>query len=248
MELSKEAFQMQEGLLPTHAREGASITVFGIGGIGSFLGIALAKMGFKNLCFIDFDRVAPDQHNSVNSLYGPTQINLTKTKALAGLIKATVGDPTSMTFIEAKLDAELLTKTDEWAHIQSFLTNSIVISAVDNMDFRNFFGGLLKEGKVKPAWYIDSRMGAEIFVMYTIKGDNKEMLDGYCQFQLFPDKEGVQERCTERSILYTPFIAAGLIARQVRRIVIGKPVTSTMNVTLTDQLYVSDTSAEVTKT
>ena len=40
----------------------------------------------------------------------------------------------------------------------------------------------------------------------------------------FPASEAVAERCTEKSIMYTPLILGGVIANQVKRILAGNTV------------------------
>ena len=60
------------------------ITVIGVGGIGSFTVLTLAKMGFRNITIYDHDRV--EQHNLPNQFYRIKDLKKYKVDALADLV------------------------------------------------------------------------------------------------------------------------------------------------------------------
>ena len=74
----------QEDLLPDSMR-GIGINIIGVGAVGSFAALALAKMGFKNIKVFDDDKV--EEHNISNQFYKLADIGKLKVDALAGMIK-----------------------------------------------------------------------------------------------------------------------------------------------------------------
>src|SRR3990172_12168799 len=72
-------YQRQWDIVPMDALKKAHVTIVGVGGLGSFAALALAKMGVGTLTLVDGDTV--EEHNVANQLYGPEQLGLLKVEA-----------------------------------------------------------------------------------------------------------------------------------------------------------------------
>jgi len=177
---------------------GENITIIGAGAIGSFTCLALAKMGFSSITVIDYDEVSAE--NMSCQWYRHGDIGKQKVTALAEIIKDFTG---------TEIDAR-----DECYTGGAF--NGIVISAVDNMETRkliwgnhsNFFG---------TRYVIDPRMASEYATMYTMCPYSDKDKESY-ENTMFTDAEGVQEKCTAKSTMYTAQMISGLVAKSVKDI------------------------------
>ncbi len=176
------------------------VTLIGAGGIGSPTALALTKMGITNLSVYDDDEI--DNHNIPNQLYKLNGVGQPKVECLKELCLDFSGVEITANKKRFDLDGTNL--------------SGIVISAVDSMESRIEIWNLIK---FKPlvTHYIDSRMAAEIAVMYTICPTNLSDIKMY-EENLFPDEESVETRCTEHSIIYNVFGIASFIANQIKRI------------------------------
>ena len=193
------------GLLPLEARK-TPITVVGAGSTGSFTVLALAKMGFGNITVWDFDTV--ELHNVDNQVYGSKHIGMSKVDALEAVILELAD--VSMTAYDFPFNGDM-----------PLLAEEIVIFATDSIDSRKDAWEKIKYHPFRAL--IDSRMAAEQFSVYTV--DPKDFLQQKKYEQtFFPASEAVAERCTEKSIMYTPLILGGVIANQVKRILAGNTV------------------------
>jgi molybdopterin/thiamine biosynthesis adenylyltransferase len=186
-----------------------TIKIVGAGAIGGTLALVLAKMGFVNVLVYDHDKV--ECHNIDNQIYGPAHIGHTKVDAIEDICLEL-----------ADLEIYGIEHQVGISTAKSALSlNSIVVVAVDSMSARKLIWEGLKEWKF--GWLIDPRMGAEQLQIYTV---NPNLFPEHARYEslLFEDKDAVQEPCTAKTIMYTPFIAAGLVAHQIKRLVMNQPV------------------------
>ncbi len=173
------------------------ITIVGCGAIGSFVAVSLAKMGLTKFSLWDFDKV--EEHNLPNQFFTEDDINKEKAivtaKHMHEFNSETISDVT-------------LTKFDN----KTKITTPIIISCVDKMNVRKMI--FEASIKAKSQLFIDTRMGGLQGQIYSIDlTDNKE-IDNYRK-TLFTDKEAVQVRCTERSIIFTVLGIASLVCNQI---------------------------------
>src|SRR3954469_26048634 len=82
---------------------GVPVTIIGAGGIGSFTGQFLAKMGVTDLTVYDFDSV--EDHNLPNQLYPVEALGTPKSKALGEEIRRLVGDECTVTVKDEAVEA-----------------------------------------------------------------------------------------------------------------------------------------------
>lgn len=182
------------------------ITVIGAGAIGSFVALALVKMGFENLTVFDFDDVSIENMNC--QWYRFDDIGKPKVSALRELIYAfTRSNITSRheKFIGAEQQVAVL--------------GEIVITAVDSMEVRKTIWAYCKDnGKV--FWYIDPRMAAEYALSFVIDPNDTTDIKAY-EKTLYTDENAVSERCTAKATMYTATMIAGYVAKHVKDVVTG---------------------------
>lgn len=175
-----------------------SITIIGCGGIGSFVTLALAKMGCREITVYDHDTV--EEHNIPNQLYRLEDIGRSKVEALAGIVKAYTGF--SLGVRPERFDGQK--------------PQGMVISAVDSMQARRQIWERSVRYRAGVPLYVDARMGAEVARIYTIQPSDPDDVRFY-EATLHGDEEAFRLPCTARAIIYTGFSIAGLIANQVKK-------------------------------
>jgi ThiF family len=180
------------------------ITVVGCGGIGSFVVLALAKMGCRALSAYDDDRVEP--HNIPNQAYRLADVGRLKVEALAELVRDIAG-------VALDLRAE---------RVRSQRLQGVVVAAVDTMSARReiWLQGIRHRAAVP--LYIDARMGAEVARVLTVRPADPDDIRRY-EASLHSDEEAANLPCTAQAIVYTGFSIAGLVASQIKKFLTGEP-------------------------
>lgn len=175
------------------------ITVIGVGGIGSPTVLALTKMGAGNITVYDDDKI--EEHNLPNQIYRTKDLNKNKVDGIVDICKE---------FSGYKINSNN-TKFDQVE------TPGIVISAVDSMAARKSIWDTVKYNP-SVSYYIEARMGAEEFKIYTINPTDPDEIKMY-EKTLYSDSEAAELPCTARAIIYNVFMIASLITCQVKKIV-----------------------------
>ncbi len=189
-------------LIPMEALK-ERITIIGAGAIGSFTALALAKMGFHQMVVYDHDVL---EHENMNSQFYPMGfIGEPKVKVLKDMI-------TSFTGTEIVV---------HHARYEGGVFPGIVISAVDNMKTRELIWNQHKNQGVT-RMIIDPRMSVESGLFYAMS-PNDEKDQGSYEKTLYSDEEAVPERCTMKSVMFTPLLLSGFIAKTVKDLVTGNP-------------------------
>ena len=189
------------------------VTLVGAGGIGAATGLALAKLGVQWMDIYDFDRV--DDVNIPTQLHKVSDIGRPKVVALANLMKE-FSD-------EIKGEAHPHAMASD-----TFIGNPVVISAVDSIAARKeIWDATYNSQGVE--WYLDARMGAETFQLYTVHLEDVDTVEPYQNMlRNLHDDDIPDAPCTARATIYTAFIAAGHIAHQVKRIAMEEDVPSVL--------------------
>lgn len=181
-----------------------TIFIIGAGATGSFVALALAKMGFENIIVFDEDKV--EEHNFPNQIFPLEAIGVNKAEALANVVKQFTG--VEITAIPRFYTTEPLA--------------GIVISALDSMSGRKqIFENCQEKQTVR--LLIDSRTGAEVFRVLTINmsvGPERE----YYAKTLFNDADAEEAPCTARSIIYSVLAVSACIANQVKSFQMNQPL------------------------
>lgn len=180
------------------------VHIIGCGAVGSFLALSLAKMGMEDISVFDMDEVSVE--NMSNQFYRFTDIGTNKAVALQSLVH-------SFTNTTIKCVPRAYTQEDA-LHL-----NGIVVSAVDSMEVRKMIYESVKTYGFAVKYIIDPRMSAEYYSQYTINPFDDADKKTY-EKTLYKDSEAVQERCTAKSTVYTATLAAGLIVKTVKDLIL----------------------------
>ena len=200
-----DKYRNQEGIFnPENQR--LKITIIGVGSSGSFIALTLAKMGFKDIEIIDFDRV--ELHNIPNQFYRMKDIGKYKVEALKDIIK-------EFTDIDVQ---ETISKIEDYSYIPNLPPNldigmnRIYIICVDNVETRRFIYSQLKDS---PLTIIDGGLGGEEFHTLVLQMNNTEHQKIY---EDYLKTEGKQAPCGMQNVIYTILNEASEICNIVKRI------------------------------
>jgi len=174
------------------------ITIVGVGGVGSWAALILAKMGFNDLTLCDPDKV--EVHNIGCQLYGAFHLEMHKVAALTGLLEIQTSCKVRMQ------DHKYTTKEPR----------GIVVATVDNMRDRRAIFQSCRYQEDRVPLFIDCRIGGEKLVMYSVAPDIELACEKYLE-NWYPDGEASQLPCTGQNTAYIGSIAGGLIAREVAK-------------------------------
>lgn len=170
-----------------------TVTLAGVGGIGSYVGFLLARMKPAFMFIYDDDIV--EAVNMSGQLYGQSDLGRPKVSALAGMIRnyAGYGNVFAMT--------ERFTDESE--------ASDIMICGFDNMAARKlFFNKWLShvqsksEEERKNCLFIDGRLAAEEFQVLCIKGDDEYNINRYNDEFLFSDAEADETICSYKQTTF----------------------------------------------
>ncbi len=205
-------FLRQQDVVDADKLANLQVTLIGLGSIGSVAGLFLAKMGVCNLTCFDADIV--DIHNVSNQAYGMSDVGLLKADAFSILIENQTGVMPNC--IGMQYDGRQL--------------SGVVISAVDSMKSREAIWKSIRD-QPQVRLYIDARMGLETLIVHAIRPQIREDRVRYSQ-TIVPDDQAFQERCTARTICYTPLMAASVVCNLVKRFVNQEQVPSQVTLDL----------------
>lgn len=194
-----EHLTRQADLIPEQAL-GEQITIIGAGAIGSWVTLALAKMGFENLTVYDHDTIEIENMNS--QFYPMRCIGESKVQALCKLVHD---------FTHVKV-------TGRPCKYEKGTFPSIVIAAVDSMAVRRTIWENHKGKAFGTRAIIDPRMGAENALLYVMNPMSDADAKSYAA-SLYSDKEATQERCTAKATIYTANMLSGLVCKAVKDLV-----------------------------
>lgn len=199
---------------PEHQKQ---IIMVGAGTIGSWLGLALCKLGVKNLRVIDNDSV--ELHNVPNQVYPQSHISKSKISALASI----TGALTSSKFIGH------YNKFGETISSIPLVGDVILVSAVDNMATRK---EMFEYAKTTPQvkFFIDGRMAGQVFITFTVDMFNSEQVSEYEKSLYSDDSSHIKNEdvrrasdvpCTAKSIVDVSMMIAGKMCGAVRKCCTG---------------------------
>lgn len=203
------AYTRQLGFFDPSVHSYAHATVVGLGGIGSFAAISLAKLGVPTLSLIDFDTVEP--HNVPNQFYSTEHVGLPKSHAISDTC-ASYGAITAIPYAATFTDA----LADTYTH------TPLIISGLDSMAARN---DVWQQIKMTPATklYLDARIAGQLILVYAVNPMNIEAIDAY-ERTLHSDDDALPAPCTERGVIDVGMIVGGLLTRLTRAFYAGDPI------------------------
>lgn len=182
-----------------------TVTLIGAGGIGATTAIALAKMGVMSLKIYDMDRVGTE--NLATQLHRLSDVGTFKAAAMKNVIEEYASD----VWVEPR--AERVTE-------RTTFDTDFVICAVDNIKTRKDVWSSVQNSSVQ--FFIDARMSAEEFHLYSVDLNNQDAVNRYTQMiskesdELIPDLP-----CTMKATIYCAFMAAGHVSNAVKKLAMG---------------------------
>ena len=176
-----------------------TVSVIGAGGIGAITAITIAKMGFMNLRVFDAENV--EGENIATQFHLATMLGKTKTHSLMWQI--------------AGHDPRVVVETNGMVAPDTDISANFIVCTVDSIASRK---AVWEAAKNNPTWmyYLDARMGAEVFQLYTV--DYMDM-GWYDQRINELNEDDIPELpCTEKATIYTAMGAAGFIGAVLRKV------------------------------
>ena len=198
----------QSGLIPDELLRERRVAIIGCGAIGSFVGLALGKMGVPYLDIYDDDEVTA--HNIPNQFFRMTDVGAWKVSA-AGEIISTYSDVAVKAYHDRFPNPQLPT--------QQLLLPDAMVVATDTMESRR---DAWAEFRIQSQCrcYIEARMGGEEGRVYAIfkrpwKGGWLLTVKDikFYEKTLYSDARADHDPCTARSIIYNVLVIAGLVCR-----------------------------------
>jgi len=181
------------------ANQKTKIIVCGVGSVGSFVTLTLAKLGFTNIEAIDFDKI--EAENIPNQFYRVQDIGKFKVDALQEIVEDYSGlkIKTNKTKIDGKFNFDLT-------------MNTILVLSLDNMETRDL---IFKMMVGMPVVLLDTRMGGSEYQIYAYDMMKKEDVEK-CAGDM---KQQISEViCGERSVIYTILSIASEACNIVKQI------------------------------
>ncbi len=202
------------------------VVIVGVGGIGSWTALALAKMGCSQIFIIDPDII--ESHNVASQFYKESQIGQLKVASLIENIKDYTG--TKITGV-----ADRWQKVFKHPKILENLSDYVVVCAVDSMKERralmNYF-----EKNTYPQLYVDARMGGELLRLFSLFKNNLETYTKYKEKMESKKLKVHKEKCTERAVVYNTILAGTAIARLLKRFAKGEEIEYQTNIDIANLL------------
>jgi molybdopterin/thiamine biosynthesis adenylyltransferase len=171
------------------------ISIIGAGSVGSFTCLSLVKMGAHRIEIWDDDLVS--EVNIPNQFYRVKDIEEYKVDALKSMI---------MDFEEIPITVYAKKHTGKEP------LGEVVITALDNMLARKRIWDIAKKDK-KVKLFIDPRMAKETSRIYAL--DPETGAEEY-EKTLYSDDEAVQERCSEKTVIYGVLGISSLICKLLK--------------------------------
>lgn len=181
-----------------------TVTLAGIGGIGSYVGFLLSRLKPNRLIIYDPDRV--EIVNMSGQLYGQTDVGRYKCAALANMV---------MNYANYYGIVAL----DQRFEDNSEATD-IMICGFDNMAARRTFYEKWKQRVLsypagsdnrKKCLFIDGRLAAEEFQVLSIQGDDERAMAAYEDKWLFSDAEAEETICSYKQTTFMANMIASVM-------------------------------------
>ena len=179
-----------------------TVTLAGVGGIGSFVGFLLSRVKPQRLIIYDPDRV--ETVNMSGQLYGQTDVGNYKSVALSIMIR-NYANYNNIVALNDRFDA-------------NSEATDIMICGFDNMAARKlFFDKWAAHVASKPAeerancLYIDGRLAAEEFQVLSIQGNDDRAMKEYEDKWLFNDVEAEETICSYKQTTFMANMIASVM-------------------------------------
>lgn len=187
--------------------EETPMLIVGCGAVGSFIGLALTKMGKTNsLIVIDYQSV--ESINLGPQWFLETQIGMPKAQAVWNNALEIDSDSSMVPLVQKYNKRDILA-------VSMMGESMVIIVAVDDMDVRKqIFEDVVNN--VERALIIDCRMAENIGQIIVTDISDPKQVERYGS-TLFPEDEAYVAPCSTRSTVQTPAIVGAMAAAQAVR-------------------------------
>ena len=182
------------------------ILLAGVGGIGSWTALLLARMNPRNLVLMDMDRV--DKSNLSGQLYSKDDIDNYKVDSINRTLQNYANYYRGMAI--------------RFPFTEESEAYKVMICGFDNMKARKtYFKKWVELVKNTPeeercnCLYVDGRLNAEKFQVLSITGDDYASMKKYAQEYLFNDSEAPHQLCSFKQTTYCAAMIASVICNSV---------------------------------
>jgi molybdopterin/thiamine biosynthesis adenylyltransferase len=189
----------------------AKIILAGLGGIGSWTALQLARLGVDLMCIYDDDVV--EAANMSGQFYGYDDIGRTKTSAVESLISKYSGTPVYAM-------NERFTNTTE--------AGDIMICGFDNMSARRtFFNSWRAHIRTKSTedrkkcLFIDGRLSIDTLQVFCITGNDTYNIGMYANKHLFSDAEAEETVCSMKQTTFLACMIGSVITNLFTNFIAG---------------------------
>lgn len=204
-------YRRQTDLFDPAGEANGIVTIIGLGNIGSHVATTLARLGIQGLVLFDHDMV--EVHNLTSQGYDVNDLGKNKVSAMAAKLEA-INPDVLIDPIPFKFDAKLTNPQSK-----------IYVIAVDTMVARKkihaqLVNAIAKGHMPSPSHIIDGRIGGGQMEVYVCSSLGEWM----ATFVNNP----APDPCGGRFISYVSVMIGGVITNQVKRILLGKPITKSL--------------------
>jgi molybdopterin/thiamine biosynthesis adenylyltransferase len=213
---SYDLYKRQLGFYNPEERKTDSVSIIGLGGIGSFAAFGVGKLGVPNITLVDDDTV--ELHNIPNQFHSLSDPGIPKVTSMAHTLAHYTGR--DVTAIEGQIGKD---SPGSWN------PKGIVVSGVDSMKARM---DIWANGRIKynsrVSTYIDARIAGQLLVVYAVNPNDHDDCKHY-QETLHSDEDSVPAACTERGVIDVGLMAGAILTNMVRHSLTGgeiSPVTT----------------------
>lgn len=200
--LVDEATSRFSGAIWYSAIQSKTITLAGVGGIGSYVGFLLARLKPAGLYLYDPDIV--EQANMSGQLYGSNDLGQAKVSSLHRMLQVYANYYNSVAY------QERFTAESE--------ATDIMICGFDNMEARKLFFdkwfehvGNKPEGERSKCLFIDGRLAAEEFQVFAIQGNDIRAIREYRSKWLFSDAVADETICSYKQTTFMANMIASVM-------------------------------------
>lgn len=201
-------FVRQDQILNWRKAAAWPVTLIGCGGIGSTVGPDLPLMGFRNITVIDGDLVA--LHNLSNQpAFTERDVGKNKARMLARQLRQRGA---KVVVHQCMFDPA----------IHKRLLEGIVVVAVDSMERvgnrprgRREIWEAVRANVGRVPFFVDGRLGGEMFDCYTFAPSNFAAATMYEQRALFKQSKASHDPCTQGAIIYATRALAAVMKYQI---------------------------------
>lgn len=179
-----------------------NVRLAGIGGIGSYVGFFLSRLGVLRLFLYDDDKVEPT--NMSGQLYNSDDVGRYKTAALKDMITSYSKYYNCVSFPTKYTD--------------TCKTSDVMICGFDNMEARKVFYNSWKKHVMnkpeelrKSCLFIDGRLTAEEYQVLCITGDDEYSMNLYETEYLFNDSEAESTICSYKQTSHIASMCASMM-------------------------------------